>query len=155
MLVLGLVAMGGSEWVREDLRKPYVIGQYMFVTASALPAPAGVPAPPADHVSTFGADRFTIDALNATGVLNASAWVRPVPDTCSRPHDYAARPRTRDANSSARSAPSCHTIDGYLAIRPLVRGKSAEALDGVIARLAIAGRRRRARRGVERAARCS
>jgi mono/diheme cytochrome c family protein len=136
LMVLGLVAMGGSEWVREDLRKPWVIGQYMFVNALRLPAPAGVPAPPEAFVKRFGADRFTVDAVNSTGVLKASAWVRPVPDHLLAPHDYAARAEHQGRELFRALCSSCHTIDGYQAIRPLVRGKSSEALGGVLSRLA-------------------
>ena len=136
MMILGLIAMGGSEWVREDLRKPWVIGQYMFVNALRLPAPAGAPAPPEAFVQRFGADRFTIDAVNAAGVLKTSAWVRPVPAHLLAPDDYAARVEHRGRELFRALCSSCHTVDGYLAIRPLVRGKSPEALDGVIARLA-------------------
>ena len=136
LMALGLVAMGGSEWVREDLRKPWVIGQYMFVNALRLPAPDGVPAPPADFVARFGADRFTIDAVNSTGVMRASAWVRPVPGHLLAPNDYAARAEHQGRELFRALCSACHTIDGYQAIRPLVRGKSPDALNGVIARLA-------------------
>ena len=136
LMLLGLVAMGGGEFVREDLRKPYVIGQYMFVNGLRLPDPAGVPAPPADFVKRFGRDRFTVDALNETGVLKASAWVRPVPDHLIAPGDYADRAEHEGRELFRTLCASCHTIDGYLAIRPLVRGKGADALDGIIARLA-------------------
>jgi mono/diheme cytochrome c family protein len=128
--------MGGSEWVREDLRKPWVIGQYMFVNALRLPAPAGVPTPPEEFVQRFGADRFSVDAVNASGVLSASAWVRPVPAHLLAPHDYAARVEHQGRELFRALCASCHTVDGYLAIRPLVRGKSPEALNGVLARLA-------------------
>ena len=136
LMVLGLVAMGGSEWVREDLRKPWVIGQYMFVNGLRLPAPAGVAVPPAAFVERFGADRFTLDAVNASGVLKASAWVRPVPDHLLAPGDYAGRAEHQGRELFRALCASCHTVDGYLAIRPLVRGKSIEALDGLLARLA-------------------
>jgi len=136
LMLLGLVAMGGSEWVREDLRKPWVIGQYMFVNALRLPAPAGVPAPPEEFVTRFGQDRFTVDAVNSAGVLRASAWVRPVPDHLLAPHDYAARAEHQGRELFRALCSSCHTIDGYQAIRPLVRGKSPDALAGIIGRLA-------------------
>lgn len=136
MMALGLVAMGGAEWVREDLRKPWVIGQYMFVNALRLPPPDGVPAPPAGFVSRFGPDRFTVDAVNAAGVLNSSAWVRPVPPHLLAPNDYAARIEHQGRELFRALCSSCHTVDGYLAVRPLVRGKSPEALSGVLARLA-------------------
>jgi mono/diheme cytochrome c family protein len=136
MLVLGLVAMGGGEFVREDLRKPYVIGHYMFVSGVRVPDQAGVIAPPADHVRTFGPDRFTIDALNQTGVLHASAWVRPVPDSMIAPAHYAEKAAHQGRELFRSLCAACHTIDGYLAIRPLVRGKSVDAIDGMLQRLA-------------------
>ena len=136
LMALGLLAMGGSEWVREDLRKPWVIGQYMFVNALRLPAPAGVPAPPGVFAERFGADRFTVDAVNAAGVLKTSAWVRPVPEHLLAPGDYAARAAHQGRELFRALCAACHTVDGYLAIRPLVRGKSPEALNGLIARLA-------------------
>ncbi len=136
LMVLGLAAMGGSEWVREDLRKPWVIGQYMFVNALRLPAPAGAPVPPEAFVARFGQDRFTVDAVSATGVLKASAWIRPVPDHLLSPGDYSGRAEHQGRELFRALCASCHTVDGYLAIRPLVRGKSPEALDGLLARLA-------------------
>ena len=136
LMVLGLVAMGGSEWVREDLRKPWVIGQYMFVNALRLPPPDGVAAPPADFVARFGTDRFTVDAIDAAGVLKTSAWTRPVPNHLLAPPDYAARVEHQGRELFRALCASCHTVDGYLAIRPLVRGKAPEALNGVLARLA-------------------
>jgi len=136
LMILGLAAMGGSEWVREDLRKPWVLGQYMFVNAVRVPPPDGAPAPPAEFVARFGADGFSVDAINTAGVLKTSAWVRPVPDDLLSPADYPARAEHQGRELFRTLCSACHTTDGYLAMRPLVRGKSPEALSGVIARLA-------------------
>ncbi len=136
LMLFGFVAMAGSEWVREDLRKPWVLGQYMFVNSVRVPPPDGAPQPPAAFVERFGEDRFTLDALNASGVMKASAWVRPAPDNLLDPAEYAALAEHQGRELFRVECAACHTIDGYLAIRPLVRGKSAEALDGVIGRLA-------------------
>jgi len=136
LMLVGFVAMAGSEWVREDLRKPWVLGQYMFVNSVRVPPPEGTPQPPAAFVERFGQDRFTLDALNASGVMNASAWVRPTPENLLGPDAYSARAEHQGRELFRVECSACHTIDGYLAIRPLVRGPSAEALDGVIARLA-------------------
>jgi mono/diheme cytochrome c family protein len=135
LMLLGFAAMAGSEWVREDLRKPWVLGQYMFVNGVRLPAPDGAPQPPAAFVERFGADRFSIDAVSGTDFLKASAWIRPVPEDLLAPGDYAARTEHQGRELFRTLCSSCHTIDGYLAIRPLVGGKSPEALSGVIARL--------------------
>jgi mono/diheme cytochrome c family protein len=137
LLILGLVAMGGSEFVREDLRKPYVIGRHLFVNGIRLPAAAGVPAPPQEHLQRYGADRFSLEALNASGVLAASAWVRPVPVDLMAPSEAPARAAHQGREVFRLLCASCHTTDGYLGMRPLVRGKSADALDGLIGRLAV------------------
>ena len=136
LMILGLVAMGGSEWVREDLRKPWVLGQYLFVNGVRVPPPDGAPAPPAEFVARFGADRFSVNALNTAGVLKTSAWVRPVPEDLLSPADYPARVAHQGRELFRTLCAACHTTDGYLAIRPLVRGKGPDALGGVIARLA-------------------
>jgi len=137
LMLLGLVAMGGSEFVREDLRKPWVIDQYMFVNAVRVSAPPDAPAPPAEFVVRFGADRFSMEALDTAGVLKSSVWVRHVPDDLLSPSAYPARAAHQGRELFRTLCAACHTVDGYLAIRPLVRGKSPEALDGLIARLAV------------------
>ncbi|MGE5198479.1 MAG: c-type cytochrome, partial [Rhodospirillaceae bacterium] len=59
-----------------------------------------------------------------------------VPDHLLAPGDHAARAEHQGGELFRVLCSSCHTVDGYLAIRPLVRGKSPEALNGVLARLA-------------------
>ncbi len=137
LMVFGFVAMGGAEWLREDLRKPYVLGQVMFVSSVRLPPAEGVMTPPPSHVSTFGADRFTVDALNATGVRAASAWMRPVPPDLLAAHEYPQRVAHQGRELFRVLCAACHTVDGYLAVRPLVAGKSVAALDGMLTRLAV------------------
>jgi mono/diheme cytochrome c family protein len=136
LMVLGFVAMGGSEWVREDLRKPYVLYNVMFVNGARVPAAKGVAQSPADGGNRFGADAFTVDALNTGGVLNASAWVRPTPADLLAPHEYPQRAAHQGRELFRVLCSACHTTDGYLALRPLVRGKSAVALDGLLTKLA-------------------
>ncbi len=126
LMVFGLAAVGGAEWVREDLRKPYVIGHYMFVNGVRLPPPA-----------TASPDRalpdpFAIDVLETTGVLPASRWVRPTPTGASESDAIVATGRHLFVLQCA----ACHTLDGYLGMRRLVRGRSSGALSGLLARLA-------------------
>jgi mono/diheme cytochrome c family protein len=107
----------------------------LFVNALRIPAPAAAPTPPPEFGARCGADRFTLDAVNSAGVLRTSAWVRPVPDHLLAPNDYAARAEHQGRELFRALCASRHTIDGYLAIQPLVRGRSAEALAGIIDRL--------------------
>lgn len=137
MMLLGFAAMGGAEWVREGLRKPFVLGQVLFVNGVRLPAPGGVGLAPGGHVERFGADHFTITALNETGVFAASQWVRPVPPALLAPEASPARVAHEGRELFRASCAACHTIDGYVAIRPLVRDKSVDALDGLLTRLAV------------------
>lgn len=127
LLAGGFVLLGGSEWVREAIRKPWVIGQYMFVNAVRLPPPDGIAAGiPVD-------DRFTVDAINRTGVLVAANWVRlPEADSTSAFDHQLAEGR----EIFRLQCWSCHTFDGHQAIRPLVTGRTVAALDGMLARLA-------------------
>jgi mono/diheme cytochrome c family protein len=139
LLLAGLLAMGGAEWAREDLRKPYVIGRYMFVNSIRLPAPEGVPRPPGG-----AADRFSLEALNRTGVLAASPWVE-LPDGYdpARGAPPSLDPASRADMEEAAGGEvfrllcsACHTVDGYVAIRPLVKGKSVTAIQATLERLA-------------------
>jgi len=139
LLILGQLAFAGGEWVREDLRKPYVIGRYMFVNSVRLPTARGAPGPPAG-MEQYAADRFALPALNETGVLNASLWNRaPVgfdplsgPDPSLTPEERAAVEATAGELLFRQLCWSCHTVDGYLAVRPLVKDKSAAGLENVL-----------------------
>jgi mono/diheme cytochrome c family protein len=132
LMLCGLVAVGSGEWTREDLRKPYVIGQFMFVNGVRLPAPPGVATPSAEALSRFGPDPFTVDALNAHGVLASSRWARK--PTAFLPAEERVAAEGREVFRAVCS--SCHTTDGYLAIRPLVAGRSASAVYAMLPQLA-------------------
>ena len=144
LLVIGILAMGGAEWVREGLRKPYIIGRFMFSNGVRLPAPEGIPRPPADAPGSQ-TDRFALDQIERTGVLAAAQWDREVLgfDSLSGT-DPNFDPATRIAAESAAGrevfkvlCATCHTIDGYQGIRPLVAGKTPDALEGTLSRLAL------------------
>jgi mono/diheme cytochrome c family protein len=137
LLLFGFLGMAGGEWIREDLRKPFVIGYYMFVNGVRLPDPKEVPRPP--EGVAFAEDRYSLNALNRTGVLPVSLW-----------HDVAAPPApdaeiddtTLELQQAAGGemfkllCSQCHTRNGYNAVLPLVKGKSVGALDGTLRRLA-------------------
>jgi mono/diheme cytochrome c family protein len=119
LMASAFVALGAGEWVREDLRKPYVIGSYMLVN--------GI------RVHPTAQDRFTIDALNGSGVLPATLWRR-------LPRDLDVMPPPERLAAEGRElfrlqCTQCHTLDGYLAIRPLVRGAPPGAIDLTLLRL--------------------
>jgi mono/diheme cytochrome c family protein len=135
LMLCGLVTFGGAEFVREGLRKPYVIGQFMFVNGVRLP---GYGPPATADAAGIGAlaDRHSVDAINRTGVLAAANYVRPATAHLD-PADAVGRAHAEGQAVFTLLCHSCHTMDGYLAIRPLVQGRTVATLEGVIAKLAL------------------
>ena len=129
LMVLGLVSMGGSEWVREGLRKPWVIDRYMFVNGVRVPAPAGGAGAAAAPVD----DPFALDALDRRGVLATSPWVAA--PAAWRPGDpaFEGLPVAERAGLEAEAGREvfriecavCHTERGHLGVRRLVRGRAS------------------------------
>jgi mono/diheme cytochrome c family protein len=131
LMACAFVALGAGEWLREDLRKPYVIGRYMFVNGVRAPDPTGL------RMLTAVEDPFTITALERTGVLEAARWTRLPADTDAMPAD--ARMLAEGEETFRLLCSSCHTIDGYLGLRPLVAASSPAALRSMVGRLAEPG----------------
>ena len=135
LMLVGLASMGGSEWVREGLRKPWVLDRYMFVNGVRTSA-SGAPAPTADP--------FTVEALRRNGVL-ATARFAAVPAsyrpgeaafTTLPPAERAALEAEAGREIFALECSACHTQGGHLGIRRLVQGKSVAALTLVLDALA-------------------
>lgn len=107
LMLAALFSIGGSEWAREDLRKPYVIGSVMFVN---------------------GVRQDQVESLKKNGVLTSARFVRL---------DASADEAAAGKEVFRLLCFECHTVDAYLGIRRLVRGRSSGALEGVLARLAV------------------
>jgi mono/diheme cytochrome c family protein len=130
LMVLGLAATGGGEWVREGLRKPWVIDRYMFVNGVRV----GGPGRPAAE------DPFSLDSLRRRGILATSPWA--VVPAAYRPGEsafegLAVEERARLEAEAGREVfrlecAACHTERGHLGIVPLVRGKSVAAIAAVL-----------------------
>jgi hypothetical protein len=104
--VIALGATGVTEWVREAVRKPYVIYDYMYTNAIGI------------------GDRGSVESR---GVLQAAKWV-DVRTTAGEP--------ARAASEIFRvECSSCHTIDGYNAVRPLMANWSEPYIDYQLQRL--------------------
>jgi mono/diheme cytochrome c family protein len=129
LMASGFLALGAGEWIREDLRKPYVIGHYMFVNGVRLPHASGAP-------PLAVADHFDVAAVNSTGVLAAARW-RRLPDLGGAPADERTVAEGREVFRLLCS--SCHTVNGHLGIAPLVRGARPAALETLLDRLAEPG----------------
>jgi mono/diheme cytochrome c family protein len=137
LLLCGLAAFGGSEWVREGLRKPYVLGNYMFVNGVRLPTGRGlIPS----HEGDISLDPFSIENTSEVGVLRVAKWLpsRELADFATEgiETDPAGDRSVQGRQIFKLLCSSCHTIDGYLGIQALVDGQSNESIQGVLTRLA-------------------
>ncbi|MEK7704456.1 MAG: c-type cytochrome [Myxococcota bacterium] len=103
LLFLGLGSIGGAEYVRENVRKPFVIGNaatggFMYVN-SLRP----------DELATTQRD----------GVLATAKWAQLGPE---------ATDDAKGAKLFELACRACHTVDGYHGIRKLVAGKPLAAV---------------------------
>ncbi len=135
LMLLGFVSMGSSEWVREGLRKPWVIDRYMFVNSVRLPSSA--------HGAVLE-DPFTVDALSERGVLGTARFasfssdVRPGDATFDalEPEPRAALEAELGREVFRLECTVCHTESGHLGVRALVAGRSVAALEAALDSLA-------------------
>ena len=89
---------GAYERVREGGRKPYVIHGYMY---------------------SNGIRVDEVDRLNREGILSKAHWASV---------GVASGPTSLGQQVFRAQCQMCHSLDGYLAIRPLVAGQDAEGL---------------------------
>jgi cytochrome bd-type quinol oxidase subunit 1 len=101
LVVAAATYFGGWERIREASRKPYLIYEYMF---------------------SNGIRVAEVETLNREGILSRAPWALVRPD--------GEQPSVGEAVYRAQCK-SCHTIDGYNAIRPLVEGFDHWTLDGI------------------------
>ena len=107
IMVLAFLTTGMTEWVREAIRKPYVIYGYMFSNAVR---PEEVP------------------VLRKQGVLTSARWTT-VPRATHDNWRQAGREIFR------LQCASCHTRDGYNGIRPLIFGWDERMINQALQRL--------------------
>ena len=95
--LVALGAMGSFEFVRESIRKPYVIANYLYANslyAAKIPGDGG----------------FSVDEVNATGILKVAKWIGNRDLT---PGNQAAAGR----EIFRVECESCHTTDAYRGIK--------------------------------------
>lgn len=98
--LVALGAMGSFEFVREAIRKPYVIGNYLYANSIyASPVP--------------GDDGFSVDAIDTAAVLATAKWVENRQITADR-QIAAGREIFRV------ECQSCHTIDSYRGVKKYI-----------------------------------
>lgn len=105
-LAIGLIALGAMdsfEFVREDVRKPFVIENYLYdnsLYATATPGDGG----------------FNVDNLNAIGVLHAAQWVNQ--RTITPDNQIAVGHEIFRVECQA-----CHTPNSYRGIHQLIENR--------------------------------
>jgi cytochrome c553 len=97
-LILAAVFFGSYERIREAARKPYVIHGYMY---------------------SSGIRVDEVERLNRDGILTKARWAGVAP---------AGSPAVKGEQVFRAQCQMCHSLNGYLAIRPLVAGQDAEGL---------------------------
>jgi hypothetical protein len=107
LAVLALSTTGVTEWVREAVRKPYIIYGYMYANSLRL------------------AD---VERVRQQGVLKSARWVRQ--------HEVDPHALERSGEEVFRvQCASCHTVNGYNSIRFSVKGWSWVMIDYQLAHL--------------------
>jgi mono/diheme cytochrome c family protein/cytochrome bd-type quinol oxidase subunit 1 len=135
LVVLGFASMGGSEWVREGLRKPWIVDGYMFVNGVRLPSSA--------HGAVLE-DPFTVDVLGERGVLatarfaTAPAGYRPgFPEFEDlEPAERAGIMAEAGREIFRLECAVCHTVRGHLGVERLVAGQGVAAIEATLVSLA-------------------
>jgi cytochrome bd-type quinol oxidase subunit 1 len=107
LAILALSTTGVTEWVREAVRKPYIIYDYMYANSLRL------------------AD---MGRVREQGVLKSAKWVRW--------HEVDPNAVERAGEEVFRvECASCHTVNGYNSIRFAVKGWSEAMIDYQLAHL--------------------
>jgi cytochrome bd-type quinol oxidase subunit 1 len=118
LVLLALVGMGSMEFVREGVRKPYIIDGFMYST--------GVTTAMADGIDPTA----TLERTRRDGILSAAPWALPPGRTAA---DLAADERGRCVYRAA--CLRCHSLQGYNALGPLVAGWSRPTLRHLLDRM--------------------
>lgn len=101
VLLVALGTMGSFEFVREAIRKPYVISNYLYANSI--------------YAKTVAGDGgFSAEEIGNAGVLSASRWVRF--------HQITPENKVAAGGEIFRvECQACHTVDSYRGLRALIR----------------------------------
>jgi len=107
VVLFALISYGSFEFVREGVRKPYVIEKFMYST--------GVTSKEAEAVDNVA----NVSRLRKEGVLSAAPYAIPPGKTAGE-----LAPLEKGRAVFVAACASCHSLNGYLPLRPYVRGWS-------------------------------
>jgi len=109
MLAVSGIATGSLEFVREGIRKPYVVYDHMYSNAIL---------------------KSDVAELNRTGILPRARWAVPQDTDRRGASDQQRGKWVYDAQCA-----HCHTLEGFNGIKPLVNGWNRELIDVSVSRL--------------------
>ena len=98
LLLAALGTMGSFEFVREAVRKPFVIANYMYDNSLYATPSAD------DH-------GYSVEAIDKTGVLATARWVQPADGVAAGREIFRVE------------CLSCHTADAYRGVRRLLAAR--------------------------------
>jgi len=101
-LLAAFAFFGGYERLREGVRKPFVIRDYMFSNGVLI---------------------SEIDELNEKGILSKARWAARESD---------GTPESTGRAVFRAQCASCHTVDGYLSIRALVESADTDTVRAIL-----------------------
>lgn len=107
IMALAFLTTGFTEWVREAIRKPYVIYGYMF---------------------SNGVKVEDLTDLKQSSFLSRAKWT-------TIPHVTKDNWRQAGAELFRLQCASCHTLNGYNGIKPLVYGWNEQMIDQALKNL--------------------
>lgn len=112
LVFLALAATAATEQAREMLRKPFVIGNFMY---------------------SNGVRRSEVEKFNTEGYLTHSIWAR---DELKNFYGDAQAQTLKKGELMFRGqCGACHTESGYRAIRELLKGRDEKSIENIVATL--------------------
>ena len=115
---MAYMTIGATEMLREMLRKPYVVGQFMF---------------------SNGVRKSEIAGFNQNGYLAKTLWVKPEERARWAATDLATAKGAPASADPARGelifrgqCMACHTWDGYRGMRNLLKGRDRQGVSNIL-----------------------
>ncbi|MBA3857491.1 MAG: hypothetical protein C0507_11340 [Cyanobacteria bacterium PR.3.49] len=99
-LICGLAATASTEWMREMLRKPYVVYNYLY---------------------SNGLHKADLESVTRNGYLKQSKWAGAIAKECTAESDQGEA-------IFRFQCMSCHTLDGYRSMRRLLGSRDEDAI---------------------------
>lgn len=103
-MVCGLAVTGTTEWMREMLRKPYVIYGYLY---------------------SNGIHKDDVQKISSEGFLNKGKWAGALAQ-------HAGSEEERGELIFRYQCLACHTVDGYRSMKKLLGARDEEAIDNFL-----------------------